>query len=202
YPGEFAYLGDATGRTVLFATTPEYGRELWVTDGTDAGTALVKDIRPGTSWSPQDSLFSPVLNGRTYFAANSSDVQSDVALWSTDGTASGTYQVKDFNAAPAPSPSINEFTQFNGKTYFAVDSSFDPGGLWVTDGTAAGTQRVAPHSFGSIAEPVPYNGALYYLVFSSFGSTELWKTDGTPAGTALVRKISNNNQPRSSAATV
>src|SRR6187401_3462016 len=42
----------STGGTVFFeAALPAYGPELWRSDGTAAGTAMVKDINPGTSGS-------------------------------------------------------------------------------------------------------------------------------------------------------
>ena len=40
---------------VFSAYDPEHGRELWVTNGTSAGTRLVKDINPGTGDSFQFS---------------------------------------------------------------------------------------------------------------------------------------------------
>jgi ELWxxDGT repeat protein len=44
-PGSFA----AIGSTLYFAArTAAAGAELWKSDGTDAGTVMVKDIRPGT----------------------------------------------------------------------------------------------------------------------------------------------------------
>jgi ELWxxDGT repeat protein len=50
-PGSFVQLG--TSNTMIFAAQdPTYGRELWKTDGTLAGTVLVKDINataPGAS---------------------------------------------------------------------------------------------------------------------------------------------------------
>src|SRR5690242_11284010 len=48
-PSEFVTL---SGSTVLFvASTPDTGTELWRTDGTAAGTALVKDIAVGAGSS-------------------------------------------------------------------------------------------------------------------------------------------------------
>ncbi len=36
-----------TSHLLFFATDSTHGRELWVTDGTAAGTTLVKDIQSG-----------------------------------------------------------------------------------------------------------------------------------------------------------
>src|SRR5262245_49473554 len=46
-------LVEMNGSIYFVATTPEYGTELWKSDGTAAGTVLVADIVPGTgSGSP------------------------------------------------------------------------------------------------------------------------------------------------------
>jgi ELWxxDGT repeat protein len=45
-----------------------HGRELWVSDGTTEGTAIVKDINPGEDDSDPGALVS--VNGRLYFAAD------------------------------------------------------------------------------------------------------------------------------------
>lgn len=45
-----------SGTTVFFAaSTPQTGSELWKSDGTQSGTVLVKDIRPG----PEASFPTP-----------------------------------------------------------------------------------------------------------------------------------------------
>jgi ELWxxDGT repeat protein len=70
-----------------------YGIELWKSDGTTAGTVLVKDINPGSSDSSPASLTN--FNGTLYFRAN--DGVNGYELWKSDGTAAGTVLVKDIN---------------------------------------------------------------------------------------------------------
>lgn len=67
------------------------GYELWQSDGTAAGTVLLKDIKPGAGGSGP-YLFR-LLNGAMVFFAN--DGATGYELWKTDGTAAGTAQVKD-----------------------------------------------------------------------------------------------------------
>src|SRR5215468_2539273 len=56
--GDFAYF---------FASTPPTGQELWRTDGTEAGTILVKDILPGSRsgivGSPGEDVAPVVIDG-------------------------------------------------------------------------------------------------------------------------------------------
>jgi ELWxxDGT repeat protein len=94
-------LGSApTGLTVLGnrvffqANDGIHGRELWATDGTPAGTVLVKDINPGAaSGSPSELV---VLGNLLLFAAT--DGPTGTELWRTDGTPAGTVLVKDINS--------------------------------------------------------------------------------------------------------
>ncbi len=82
-PAELTPFG---GRLVYVAYTAETGRELGTSDGTEAGTKLVKDIWPGEEWSDPDEF--AVMGGVLYFAANSPDHGRE--LWRSDGTRKGT----------------------------------------------------------------------------------------------------------------
>lgn len=60
------------GGTIFFTATDAInGRELWKSDGTVAGTSLVKDIFVGVSNSNPTSLTN--VNGRLFFAANGAE---------------------------------------------------------------------------------------------------------------------------------
>jgi ELWxxDGT repeat protein len=81
---------------VLFFTAFDgtNGRELWVSDGTDPGTVLVEDIRPGAFGS--DPRHLTPLGDIVLFTAD--DGVSGAELWKSDGTAAGTAMVKDIVA--------------------------------------------------------------------------------------------------------
>jgi len=83
--------GVVLGDTFWFAATDDtHGRELWKSDGTPAGTVLVRDVAPGgLSSSPSDFV---EFAGRVWFRA-SGDGGPGRTLWSTDGTAAGTVEV-------------------------------------------------------------------------------------------------------------
>ena len=75
------------------------GRELWLSDGTTAGTVLLKDIHSGTAHSrPRDFV---EYQGRVYFSA--SDGQTGRELWQTDGTPAGTGLVADIRTGKTSS---------------------------------------------------------------------------------------------------
>ena len=66
--------------------------ELWKSNGTAAGTVLVKDIVVGTS-SYYFSYMTSV-NSTLFFSANNGINGEE--LWESDGTTAGTVMVKDF----------------------------------------------------------------------------------------------------------
>ena len=70
-----------------------HGQELWKSDGTEAGTQLMKDINPGSeaSWASDFIAFNDVL----YFVADNGTDGNE--LWKSDGTEAGTVMIKYIN---------------------------------------------------------------------------------------------------------
>ena len=98
-PSQLATVGSFS---YFRATTPGFGMELWKSDGTEAGTSMVKDIFPGAeSGIASFPLVSVGENGTIYFTAN--DGVHGVELWRTDGTTEGTFLVKDLVVGEAGS---------------------------------------------------------------------------------------------------
>ncbi|WP_301337667.1 ELWxxDGT repeat protein, partial [Microcystis aeruginosa] len=87
-PGNLTVVGN----TLFFTANDNVnGTELWKSDGTEAGTVLVKDIFPGSSYSPPRNLTA--VGSTLYFTAN--DDVNGTELWKSDGTAAGTVLVAD-----------------------------------------------------------------------------------------------------------
>ena len=84
-------LTPLNGKMLFSAFHIASGQELWITDGSSAGTRMLKDIRPGFrgSFPAGQTLFK----GHVYTTAT--DGTSGLELWRTDGTAAGTTQVID-----------------------------------------------------------------------------------------------------------
>jgi ELWxxDGT repeat protein len=160
-----------------------HGRELWCTDGTAAGTHMVKDIQPGSDNGIGDyfQLTSGVMDGILYFRGN--DGVSGIELWRSDGTEAGTYLLKDVNAGPFDS-SVGYLTAVNGTLFFTAGAGSQ---LWRSDGTTAGTELV--RSFVSVASLCAFNNRLYFAADPDNSGAELWKSNGTSVGTVLVKDI-------------
>src|SRR3954471_11502707 len=103
-----AEVTDVGGAAFFAATNNGVGRELYKTDGTPAGTTLVKDINPGPNGSDPSSLID--VNGTLFFIATFA--YNDKQLWKSDGTAAGTVRVSD---------NVNLYTP----TYGGVDPTME-----------------------------------------------------------------------------
>lgn len=186
-PRDFVQLGDI----VLFtATDGSHGRELWRTDGTPAGTVMVRDIRRGPDSSNPGSL--TVFQGRVYFAAD--DGVHGGELWRSDGTSSGTRLVKDIDpdgsALVTGHPGeVSWWAVLDDALYFEAHRRY--GELWRSDGTSAGTRRLVARVVLSL--PIVAVGErIYYLASEDDGGCALndpllYTSDGTTAGTRRLR---------------
>jgi len=103
-----------------------HGSEVWKTDGTAAGTVLVRDIAPGAAQAIPEGLTA--AGGKLYFAAF--DPVHGFELWESDGTEAGTVLVQDLFPGPAPSnPGL--LTPAEGNLFFTADDGEHGRELWV-----------------------------------------------------------------------
>jgi ELWxxDGT repeat protein len=159
-------------------------RDLWVTDGTAAGT-----LQLGRIPSPDDRLDLAVANGRVIF--NGFDDVAGSQPWVSDLTAAGTAPLLTLGGGLAAGATLQSPTPSGSGLLFGA---CDPGmGLWSSDGTAAGTvhllgsdQVCGSSFFGSIVR-------IAGLSCFSFEGARLWCSDGTPGGTLL---LASWNPPR------
>lgn len=170
------------------------GVEPWISDGTLAGTKILKDINPGGSGS--DPVFFVELNGKTFFSA--SDGTNGKELWISDGTAAGTQLLKDINPG-AGSSNPYRLAVSNGKLYFQANDGTHGEEAWVSDGTPAGTQLLKDINNGA-ANSKPggffgYNGQTFFSANNGTDGEELWISDGTTAGTKMLKDINAGAAP-------
>ena len=115
----------ALGATTFFSANDGiHGFELWRTDGTAAGTVMVKDINPGPGDSVYSNPYFQNLNGTLFFSATDGTDGSE--LWRSNGTAAGTMMVTDIRPGSEGSDP-RDLTVFNGTLFFNAN-----------DGRAAG----------------------------------------------------------------
>ncbi|QDU65604.1 hypothetical protein [Engelhardtia mirabilis] len=190
--GEFSLpsdvLGIIDGRCVFKAESPSTGTGLYVTDGTLAGTKLLKDVKPAGDVELLEGDAGAQLGRYLYFLAN--DVIHGVELWRTDGTALGTEMVIDLYPGSLDGASnsggqplvLGDYVYFNGRS--PTTNKFQ---LWRTDGTAAGTSNFFS---AALVDKSVYTFAadgerLWFRTVGS-GVHDLWSTTGTEASTTLA----------------
>jgi ELWxxDGT repeat protein len=175
------------GSQIFFAANDGlHGNEPWRSDGTAAGTYMLKDI--GFAISGSDPLFVGALGNDALFQV--SDASTRGSLWRSDGTVAGTVQIFRF---PDLAPMNNggyyvSVIPADSKAYIVVQQNYGgPNDLWVTDGTAAGTQRIG--SFGlSGSAAFGANGKLYFPAGDDTVGTQFWVSDGTIPGTHMIQR--------------
>ncbi len=178
------------------ATESVHGYELWVSDGTTAGTTLVKDINPGVADAFSYPTDITVSGGKLFFWAD--DGVHGTELWVSDGTTAGTQMVKDIKSGTSPSGnSMFEIAPYNGKVCFPADNGTTGRELWMSDGTAAGTQLIKDinpgNNYSDAKYFCEYNGKLYFSAYTNADGEQLWVTDGTTAGTFKAKDVYPGN---------
>jgi ELWxxDGT repeat protein len=190
YPTEFT---EFQGQLFFEAWDGSYGSELWKSDGTEAGTVLVKDIYPGCGSGDPDYL--AVIGDQLFFRASSP--QHGYELWVSDGTAAGTRMVADLAVGTDSygnpySSWPQEFCDFNGALFFSAESEGNPRQLWKSDGTEAGTVRLDNDIEGGPQYPnylTVAGGTLYFSARSDSKGWELWKCATTSSIPEVVKDI-------------
>jgi len=163
-----AYLTVVGNRLFFVADDGVKGRELWKSDGTTAGTVLVKDINTlaaavGTQDSEPTDLHH--VNGKLFFLAD--DGVSGRELWVSDGSTGGTVRVKDIIAGPGDA-GIQDMTVVGDVLCFTADNGVNGREVWLSDGTAAGTQMVEDLLPGAVSsQPHSLAGIGTTLLFSA-----------------------------------
>lgn len=186
----FVDLTVANGALIFHSYDEAHGYELWKSDGTEEGTGLLQDIRPGPTSSSPFNLAA--IHGRVFFSASDGMHMSEP--WTTDGTESGTAQLKDINAVTFTASSSPEpFVALGKDVFFTAQTNGTGRELWRSDGTEAGTHMVkdirAGFSTSFPAALTVVDGTLFFTADDGVHGRELWKTDGTEEGTVLVKDI-------------
>ncbi|MEP7097048.1 MAG: hypothetical protein ABI748_05240, partial [Dokdonella sp.] len=176
---EYSRIGD---RLLFYApASPTLQPGLWVTDGTDEGTfpllALVESDVQG--WMP----CSGDQSGGVYFLGSPYENPDNSSfLWYTDGTASGTYQVKRMGSGQYSCAVLGTTTGIHGTAYLQIGTT-----LYRSDGTSVGTFPVAgaptlqTFSYTKSWQGIASIGR-WLVFFAPISTTELgiWRLDLDP----------------------
>ena len=180
-----------------------------LTPAYDVSLLDLNTINQDVTGSSSPDWITPVGN-IIIFAAD--DGTNGRELWRSNGTASGTFMIKDIY--PGVTGSIpRDLVEANGLVYFTANNGNNGRELWKTDGTAGGTVMVTDIASGALSafslDPdtsltsafspqegralgwtTNVNGTVFFEANDGKTGFELWKTDGTAANTVQVKNIS------------
>ncbi|MCX6180504.1 MAG: T9SS type A sorting domain-containing protein [Bacteroidetes bacterium] len=174
------------------------GHELWVSDGTPAGTKLFKDINVGNGSSRPYNF--TIYNSELYFLT----IHNGGELWKTDGSLGGTVLVKTSTGGSGRKINILYNKMYFGQAY-----------MWESDGTPSGTFQITPtitldntyaHYATIIINDELYFDAYYLDVSNNSSGLELCKlnnpTIGINEAPDLISQISVYPNPSNEFVTV
>jgi ELWxxDGT repeat protein len=174
----------AAGNSVLMLAdanhapdSPSY-TEIWKSDGTADGTAMVKDLTPGIN----GEFFQLVPGANRVFFMRAGN-----ELWTSDGTDAGTIKLADHTSG-------NLFPRTPVTTLYFGRRPGSVWEVWKTDGSPSGTVRVKTLQAYSESWNPPINfqaigDVVYFHACTNEHGCEPWVTDGTEAGTRLVADV-------------
>jgi ELWxxDGT repeat protein len=121
-----------SGKLYFSADDGTYGDELWVSDGTTAGTQMVQDINPSGASNP---YYFTIYKGKLYFQAQNGT--NGTHLWVTDGTTAGTQMIAP-DSYSTPDPDVSVGIVYNNSLYFTANYNSNGRELYkVTDQTSS-----------------------------------------------------------------
>jgi len=175
------------GKLYFAGTNKTNNYELWVSDGTESGTHIVKDIVQGAIGSYPKSFV--IYKDLLYFGITNQSNEKE--LWRSDGTEAGTNLVKQI-----PITSLKTMKVFKNKLWITSYFLNEYGDLIVSDGTEKGTKLFTGsdtiNPLVTNARILAVTDSIMYLIgnitSSGFG-TELIRTDGTEEGTKVINDL-------------
>ncbi|WET03702.1 T9SS type A sorting domain-containing protein [Flavobacterium sp. YJ01] len=183
-PSTFKIFND---KIIFYGNQEDTGRELWLSDGTNSTTKILKDIYPGTEQSVKSG--SAILNNKFYFMAR--DESSEGEIWETDGTDSGTKKITNF---------INgrtfKLTTVGDRIFFLVRLDTNKFQIWKTDGTTSGTvfiKEISDYWNNSTYEGNCNNTFIFTIQPASTMNSRVWRSDGTADGTYPITQQMDGN---------
>ncbi len=185
----------AIGSQVLYLTHDlpvDSVRELWVSDGTTAGTTMLRDLC-GTSYCDLESWVSigSFALIRMYEGTNRE------RLWRSDGTVAGTFPL----TAAMPASDSYELVVAGPFAYFTTCV----GGFcrfWSSDGTVAGTKPVDETGvsdgnlwFFDLPSLVAWHDDVYFFATTAYGDDfyGLWRASRRDGRTERVRELPSSD---------
>ncbi|WP_147322738.1 3-coathanger stack domain-containing protein [Emticicia sp. C21] len=160
--------------------------EIWVTDGTNAGTVKLSTFDVSDTF-----IYAAVHNQQLYFFTKSVNTPNTLSIWKLTNDATPPVLLKTFNGSSIKTT----YSNFRNKLAFLIDAT-DSMELWVTDGTSGGTsfqKSFPPRSNLALKNFYFTTSFIYYSEYTPYTDkrAKVWRTDGTSSGTTLIADLTD-----------
>ncbi len=167
--------------------------ELWKTDGTPAGTRLVRALDENSGAAAGG--LAATADGRLVLAAYASLSwdEHEIQFWRSDGTAAGTHLGRTLSTFSTGF----SFPMFGhsdaGVLLWMEGETYSSSELWFSDGSESGTARLAEfHALNSWTDSsggFKVDGRSVYFIATSNGQRSIWRSDLTPETTRPIVNV-------------
>ncbi len=180
----FQAIGD---RCVFQVKDPVKGFQLWGSDGSAAGTKLLRNVPNSLTANPEAPPL--VLGAKLYLYGEIASGQ--LTFYSSDGTVKGTGVAF---VVPAAKMRWIEAAGTNEHLFMRGSNPKTGPELWISDGTQKGTQLLkdlVPGPIGGSPTRMGRIGSrrIFFYAYKPETGYELWVSDGTRGGTHMLQDL-------------
>lgn len=169
---------DVNGKLFFLANSGPEGFELWRSDGTNAGTTLVKDFVTGTASASYGNFLT--LGSNLFFLVT--DNTGETGYWKTDGTEVGTKSLIGLNPNIVFRNVYPLNTSTNNLLYFAAYGDISGYELYKTNGNNVNflkdIETKMHYSYSNFSNKIGVNNNVIFNFNDNEHGNELWKTNG------------------------
>ncbi|WP_304238417.1 hypothetical protein [Jiulongibacter sediminis] len=194
-PSSFFLNGD---KVSFIASDNFYGKELWQTDGTTAGTILKHNwVNYNSNFTNGNIPYSSIIDflapvpGGYYFVH-----PTEQKLYKYNNVSESSTEVLSnvytFACCGPNAAYTHSMSSFGNNLLFSNSdgTGFEP---WFSDGTPSGTYMLTDANAGGSSYPILFTQVTSNLAyFLTEYPKAFWKTDGTPSGTQIVSYLSSS----------
>jgi ELWxxDGT repeat protein len=160
------------------------GIEPWVSDGTTAGTTILKDIYPGNTSSMGNGKFIKI-NNKIYFDSNANGINPGYGnyIWETDGTEAGTVLFS------TPTNNVLHGKSSDGQ-HLILTKPNEWNRFWITNGNSTQTFEITTIGMTAANGVVDLNSKLYLAGTTAKHGMELYFLNPLTQEATLASDIS------------
>jgi ELWxxDGT repeat protein len=206
----YSVLNAVGGTGTEISNADVTGEELWISDGTPAGTYQLTNQWPeekyyevnGANYCCMDDRGGipreiTVKGNTVYFTADTADKGRELYKYHVRSIGGGLFMIKDINPGIGSSTPESLTPISNGGIYFSADNGSSGRELYFGQGDSLNTNIVLdiwPGLNGSNPDNIVVGSeeGVYFTANNGVNGTEIWYSDRTELGTYMIKDININ----------